>query len=332
MTVSIGVLSTAHPHADAYAELLAEFEDVELAGVADERGKRGRDAADRYGADFFPDPDRLLDGIDGALVCSTNARHGEWIARAFDADVDVLSEKPLAPTVDEASAIVDRWRGSPNRLGVAMPLRFSEPVERAETALANGEIGAIRSISGTNRGRMPGGWFVDPDEAGGGAATDHTVHVVDLVSHLTDERIAEVYAEVGTRFHDIDVEDVNVLSMRLADGTDFLLDGSWSKPDAWRTWGDATIEFVGESGTIAVDCFDQSLVHARASGDDEGVHSVPYGTGPNAGLLRDFVASVREDRAPAVAPTAALEAVAVVEAAYESARTGAPIEVPYRAD
>lgn len=327
MTVSVGILSAAHVHADEYARLLAAREGVEFVGIADEDANRGRETADRHGVDYVPDADALLDRIDGALVCSTNARHAEWIDRAADANVDVLCEKPLAPTLEAARGIADRWRRSGIGLGVAMPLRFSEPAVRARTALESGEIGDVISISGTNRGRMPGGWFVDPDESGGGAVVDHTVHIVDLVVHLTGERVEEVYAETGTRFHEIDVEDVNVLSMRLTDGTTFLLDGSWSKPDAWHTWGDAALEFVGREGTIAVDCFDQSLRHTRASGADEGVNAVFCGTDPNAGLVRDFVTSVADDRDPAVTPADALEAVAVIEAAYESAATGRPIEV-----
>lgn len=330
-TVSVGILSAAHVHADEYARLLCDREDAELVGIADEDPDRGRETADRHGVEYVPegDADALLERIDGALVCSTNARHAEWIDRAADAGVDVLCEKPLAPSAETARGIVDRWRDTGIGLGVAMPLRFSEPARRAKAALESGEIGTVLSISGTNRGRMPGGWFVDPDESGGGAVMDHTVHIVDLVSHLTGERVDEVYAETGTRFHDIDVEDVNVLSMRLADGTTFLLDGSWSKPDAWHTWGDATVEFVGREGTIAVDCFDQSLVHTKASGEDEGVRSVFCGTDPNAGLLRDFVTSVAEGHDPAVTPEDGLAAVAVVEAAYESAATGRPIEVIY---
>lgn len=331
MTVSLGILSAAHVHASEYAALLAEREDADLVGIADEELDRAREIADRHGVECVSEAeaDALLERLDGALVCSSNARHAEWVDRAVDAGVDVLCEKPLAPTLEEARGIVDRCRDADVGLGVAMPLRFSEPAKRARTALESGEIGSVRSISGTNRGRMPGGWFADPDAAGGGAVMDHTVHVVDLVSDLTDERVAEVYAETGTRFHDIKVEDVNVLSMRLTDGTTFLLDGSWSRPEAWHTWGDATVEFVGREGTIAVDCFDQLLRHTAASGADEGIRTVFYGTDPNAEMLGDFVDSVAEGSDPAVSPQDALAAVAVVEAAYESASAGRPVEVEY---
>jgi predicted dehydrogenase len=86
---------------------------------------------------------------------------------------------------------------------------------------------------------------------------DHTVHIIDLVHRLTDTRVAEVYAETGTRFTDAAVEDVNVLSMELDDGTPFLLHGSWSKPDEWPSWGDASLEVTGTENVLELNCFAQ---------------------------------------------------------------------------
>ncbi|WP_122091222.1 Gfo/Idh/MocA family protein [Halalkalicoccus subterraneus] len=327
MTVSVGVLSSAHVHTDAYAGQLAAREDVEFVGVVDEDPERGRETAQRHGTEYVEDVEALLRRIDAGVVCSPNVDHREWIDRAAAANVDVLCEKPLATTVENARAIVDRWRASDVRIGVAMPLRFCEPARRAKETLEAGGIGTIRSISGTNRGRMPGGWFVDPYLSGGGAVMDHTVHVVDLVAHLTGQHVVEVYAEIDTRFHDIPVEDANVLSMELSDGTVFLLDGSWSKPDAWHTWGDATVELTGSDGTVAVDYTDQSIVHTSASGPDAGVNRVFHGTNTTEALIDDFVGAVRDNRDPMTTPDEGFEAVAVVEAAYESAETGKPVRV-----
>ncbi len=327
MSLEIGVLSAAHAHVDAYAGILASRENVSLAGIADDDRERGRAAADRHGTAYVDDADRLLGDVDATVICSANTDHREWFERAAAANVDVLCEKPLAPTIEDASAMVEVWEETGIVAGVAMPLRFCEPVRRARSILEAGVIGPIRAISGTNRGKMPGGWFADPERAGGGAVMDHTVHVVDLVFDLLDAEIAEVYAEIGTCLHDISLEDVNVLSMELADGTPFFLDGSWSKPDSWHTWGDATLELTGAEGTVAVDYTDQSLVHTVASGSDAGVHTSFYGTDANAGLLDDFLDSVRAGRDPEITPADGLAAVAVVEAAYESAERGAPVPV-----
>ena len=328
-SIAMGILSTAHVHTGTYAGLLSRREDVDFVGVADEDPERGRETAEEYDTEYVHDAEDFLERIDAAVICAVNADHRSWFKRAAAADVDVLCEKPLAPTVEDAKSIVDTWRESGITAGITMPLRFCEPASRAKEALEAGDVGSLRSISGTNRGHMPGGWFADPDAAGGGAVMDHSVHIVDLVMHLTGEEVAEVYAEVDTRFHDIPVDDINVLSMELADGTPFLLDGSWSKPDSWHTWGDATLEMTGSKGTVAIDYMDQSLFHTIASGSNAGVHTAFYGTSANAQLIEDFLESVRERRDPLITPDDGLVAVAVIEAAYESARTEEPVAVDY---
>lgn len=328
MTTRVGILSAAHVHTDAYVRGLSQLDNVELVGVADENANRGRATAARHKIEYL-DIGRLLEHIDAGVICAANVDHLSWAKRAAKAGVHVLCEKPLAVTVEEAKEIVALFEEGDAHLGVAMPLRFSDPVQRAAQRLDDGALGDLLAVSGTNRGQMPGGWFTDPPSAGGGSVMDHTVHIVDLVTHLTGCTVSEVYAEIDTRFHDIAVDDINVLSMKLDNGAGFLLDGSWSKPDEWHTWGDAALEFVGESGTIAVDCFDQTLWHTTDTGDESGVSSVFWGTDPNQELLKDFITAVQNNHPPEITGREAVHAVAVVEAAYRSATSGDPEAVEF---
>lgn len=325
MTVPIGILSVEHLHADAYAARLSDLEGTTLVGVADADADRAREKAAEYDTEAY-DPANLLERVDGVVVCSANADHRTWVERAAEAGVDVLCEKPLAPTVEAARASVDACEAAGVNLGVAMPLRFSQPLRNAKAAVDDGVLGQLEFLSGTNRGQMPGGWFADPERAGGGAVMDHTVHVLDAVRWITGADVREVYLETGTRFHDVEVEDVNFLSMELADGTGFTLDGSWSKPDEYDTWGDATLRLVGRDGVLSVDCFDQTIKQTRDTGDP-GVHSVFWGPDPNRGLVRDFADAVRDDRPPSKTGSDAVHDVEVIRAAYESARRGEPVIV-----
>lgn len=321
--VRLGIGSTAHLHAAGYAPLLADL-DCEFVGIADDDADRAASFAADHGVETWT-PTELLDRVDGVVVCAANADHADWVERAADAGVDVLCEKPLAPDGDEARALVDRCTAAGVELGVAMPLRFSEPARRARRVLDAGRVGDVRALSGTNRGQLPGGWFVDPEAAGGGAVTDHTVHVVDLVHWLTGERVAEVYAETATMRPDLAVEDVNLLSMELTDGTVFTLDGSWSRPDGDDFWGDATLDVVGSDGRLSVDCFDQRARHV----DADGIDAVFWGSDPDEAMLADFVAAVAAGRPPETTGREGVEAVRVVEAAYASAERGTRVTVGY---
>ena len=324
MTVAVGILSAAHVHTDAYAGLLTGREGVELVGIADGDSERGRAAADKHDADYR-ETDALLAVADGVVVCSPNAAHEEWVERAAEAGVDVLCEKPLAPTHEGAGRIVDACEDAGINAGVCMPMRFSPLALEARDRYEE-SIDELRFVSGTNRGQMPGGWFTDADLAGGGAVMDHTVHLLDLVRWYTGMEVTEVYAETGTQMHDIPVEDVNVLSMRLEDGTPFTLDGSWSRPDEWTTWGDVTLDLLGTEGSVGFDTTGAQLQHTN---EEDGVQWVPYRSDMNEGLIDDFVAAVAEDRNPRTTVREAATEVAVIEAAYASSERGEPVAVEY---
>lgn len=327
MSTNIGLLSVAHPHVGSYAACVNGIEGAELVGIA--AGDDERDEVEEYASEYETDvlpPDELLDCIDGAVVCASNAAHRYWVERAAEAGVSVLCEKPLSTSIEDACAIVDACADAGVHLGVAMPLRFSQPVRTAKRALENEVLGDLRFLSGTNRGQMPGRWFIDPEQSGGGAVMDHTVHIVDIVRWLTGEDVREVYAESDTRFHDIPVEDCNLLLMELTDGTQFVLDGSWSKPDHWDTWGDATLRLVGREGVLSIDCFDQTIKQTRDT-EPVGIRSRYWGSNLDEGLLRDFVASVSDDRSPLKTGRDAIAEVCVIEAAYRSAERGEPVAV-----
>lgn len=326
--LAVGILSAAHVHTDAYAEHLADFTDVDFVGVADDDAERGRATAERHGVEQWSTTD-LLDRIDAAVICSENAKRQEWFEAAADAGVHALCEKPLAGDRSAAETIAEVHRSSGITAGLVMPLRFLPIAERAKADYEAGEIGDVRFLTGTNRGKMPGGWFADPALAGGGAVMDHTVHILDLVRWITRQEVTEVYAAAGTRFHDIPVEDVNVVSMSLEDGTPFTLDGSWSRPEELEIWGDATLELLGTDGVISIDPHEATVRRTRDTGDDPGAQLFRYGPDENRRSLRDFLTAVREGREPRSTIEDGRREMAVLEAIYDSIETGEPVSVEY---
>lgn len=323
--LSLGVLSTAHEHCNSYAAAIETIDGAEIVCVADEDPERGQAFAERHGIEYLPTRD-ALSRIDAAIVCAANAHHGEWVIEAAEAGCDVLCEKPLAATAEDAREIVEACEDI--TLGVAMPIRFSDPAIQAKEAIEDGAIGELQTIVGTNLlKKMPADtWFVDPELSGGGAIMDHTVHVLDLVRWMTGQEVTEVYAETSTRFSDIPVEDIDVLSMELDDGTTVTHDGSWRQPEEWDFWGDVTLRFIGTEGVLTVDCFDQTIDLTRDSGEP-GRNAVFWGSDANAGLLRDFFDALRKDRQPEIPGREGVIEMKVVEAAYESAEAGEAITI-----
>jgi len=320
----VAILSFAHMHAWSYAAALQRAAGAELAAIWDDDAARGRAAAIRFSCAFEPDLDVLLRSDIGAVIITAeNAHHEELAIRAAAAGKHILCEKPIATTVAGAEAMIAAAREAGVQLMVAFPCRYSPPVMRMKQALERGEIGEVLAIRGTNHGRMPGGWFTDRELAGGGAVMDHTVHVADLIRWFLGREFTSVFAEVGTRFHDLRVDDCGMLAMEMEGGVFVTLDPSWSRPAAYPTWGDVTMEIVGTLGTMSLDAFSQNL--NVYNNDDRVAAWVPYGADMDEGLVADFIRCATANVTPPITGEDGLRAMEVALLAYESARRGEPV-------
>ncbi|MEZ4681995.1 MAG: Gfo/Idh/MocA family oxidoreductase [Caldilineaceae bacterium] len=318
--IKIGMMSFAHGHANSYATCLQNAVGVTLVGIYDDVVERGQQAADRYHTTFFADADGLLaQGLDGVIICSENVHHRPMVELAAGKVGHILCEKPIATTVEDGQAMIDRCAATNTNLQIAFPVRFSPTIQWLKAKLDSGELGKIYAVQTTNHGSMPGGWFVDKALSGGGAVIDHTVHVIDLLRWFWNTEVREVYAEVGYELlhPGLGIDDAGLLSFTLANGIYGTLDTSWSRPPSYTTWGDVKIEVTAEKGVIFVDAFRQHL--AVSSNKTGKTQWVGWGSNMDAGLVHDFIGMIRNGTAPSITGLDGLRALAVALAAYESA-------------
>lgn len=329
MTLRIGVLAPADVHADGYIPLCQRIDDVSFVGIADDDAGWGADAATRHDAPLLSTDD-LLDGAEAVAVFSTYADRERWIETAATAGVDVLCELPLATTADDARRFVQMCRDAGSTLGMITPLRFGDPMRRAKDLVEAGTIGDVTALVGRNRcafrDRDVDGWSADPEQSGGGGSVvHHSEHTVDAARWLTGAEFEEVYAELGYR-RGLPVDDVNVLSARLTDGTAFTTDTSWTTPDSDEFWGESELDVVGTDGTLTVDDYGEAFRLVR-DGPDDGVAKHHFGANESEALLRDFADAAETGRRPVATGIDGLRQVEVIEAVYESAETGEPVQV-----
>ena len=327
--IKIGILSIAHLHAASYAACLNLIEDVEFVGVWNDDAARGQAFANQFGTRCFGSAEELLaEQLDGVIICSENVRHRPLTELAARHTRHIVCEKPIATTVEDAQAMIDACAANGVKLQIAFPVRFSPPVISLKQLLDQQTLGRVYSLKTTNHGRMPGGWFADKALAGGGAVIDHTVHVVDLLRWFWNAEVTEVYAEVGfDLLHPgLGIDDAGILSFTLSTGAYGTLDTSWSRPDAFPTWGDVTIEVVGEKGVMRLDAFKQHVgVYSNRAHRAEWVE---WGSDTDLALIRDFVEMIATGREPSITGWDGLKALEVALAAYRSAETGQPVALP----
>ncbi|MDR3688846.1 MAG: Gfo/Idh/MocA family oxidoreductase [Fimbriimonas sp.] len=325
MPLRVGLLTAAHLHVGGYAAACKHHPDVELIGMWDDQPERGKGFSEPRGIPFIAGFDELMANVDAVVITSENMRHCELALKAAAAGKHILCEKPLAATEEHGAQILEAAEKAGVKLMTAFPCRFSPAFQLLKARVANNEIGSIRAICATNRGRCPFGWFVEPALSGGGSMIDHVVHVTDLLRDLLGEEPVRVQAQIGNNVYGQDWEDTAMLTIEFESGIFATLDSSWSRPSSYHTWGDVTMNVVGEHGVIELDMFGQSVQRYAAG---ELTHtSNGYGTDLDAAMVDDFVRACLDDRPVKVNGFDGMQAARVAIAGYKSVQTGQPVAV-----
>jgi predicted dehydrogenase len=309
-------------HAWGYGSAARRLDEVTLTGVWDRESERmGRFASD-FETSAAGSAEELLEGCDAVVVCSENTRHAEDVEAACRAGRAVLCEKPLVTSAEEKERLFAAADAGGVQVMTAFPCRFSPAFKRLKERVDGGDVGRIVGICATNRGRCPGGWFVKKELSGGGAMIDHTVHVADLLRVLLGAEPETVQAMTGNNVHGQEWEDTAMLTLGFPGGVFATLDSSWSRPKSYKTWGDVTMNVVGDKGVLELDMFSQAL---DAYSDEPPRHAVaPFGSDLDELLLADFVRCAQEGSPPSVTKEDGWKAVRVALAGYASARSGQP--------
>jgi len=329
LSVRFGIVGFAHVHSPAYAAVLEDLDTAEFVGITDEDAGRGAEAAEQFGVRFFDSADSLLDEVEAVVVCSENRNHARDVNPALQRGVHVLCEKPISTTLEDARDMIQASEASGSQLRTAFPVRYLPSVVRAKEIVREGSLGRVLALSGTNHGKIPGGWFLDPELAGGGALMDHTVHLADVLRWMLDVEVKSVYAEVDS-FFGAGTDDAAILTLELeggpfADGAFATIDPSWSRGDGYPTWGDVTLRIAGTSGVLDVDPFARPL---RTFDHETGAPSWSYtGEDMNALMLADFLRGVAEGEPSGASGLDGLRTLEVVLAAYRSAEDNEPKKV-----
>ncbi len=325
--LNIGFLGIAHMHGYSYIKQLQSLSGVKISGIYDRITQNAKKASNIFNIDVFEEPEKLVDNSDAIVVTSENSLHKEYSELAMNKGKHILCEKPIATTEEGARSMLKTARENNVIFQMAFPVRYAPSVQEAKKIIQSGKLGEIFSITATNHGRMPGGWFVDKELSGGGAVMDHTVHVVDIIRWLLNSEITEVSAEYERLIYDIPVEDCGVLMLKLSNDIFMSLDCSWSRPKAHPYWGDVTLYLVGTEGSLWLSAFDAKV---KVYSNKNGVIWENFGDNFDASLVKEFINSIKERREPLTTGRDGLEALKVALAAYKSKEINEPVKLSHQ--
>jgi len=329
--VNIAFLSTAHIHTKSFIKDISGGTDGRrVYAIWDDVADRGQRYAEQCGAKFVADINALLadDQVDAVAICAENARHLPLLEKALAVRKPVFCEKPIVTTVADARRVVALLKKQPTILMSGYFQPFSGTMQSVAQMLGQQDFGKVTRARFRNAHHAAYGhwfdnpdlqWFHDPSLAGGGALMDMGTHAVHLLRTLFGP-VMEVWATVRNEAAVYPrVDDFGVAHLRFASGVLGTVEAAWT-----QTGGIGGLEVVGTTASLWND--GKNYVVGKPGCDPALV--APLAERPTR--MDRLVAAV-EGRLSAEELRsdldAAMDTVAIMEAAYESSRIGTWVKV-----
>jgi UDP-N-acetyl-2-amino-2-deoxyglucuronate dehydrogenase len=322
---------------------------VEVVAVADvDVGRAGVFAAAHDIPHVYADLDEMLAaGLDAVTICTPHGAHEAGVLAAARHRTHVLCEKPIALHVEQADRMIAATEAAGVRFGVLFQRRFWPAARRIRDAIDDGRLG--RPITGAVVARLnrDAEYYAEPWRGrqvteGGGVLMTQVIHHIDLLQWFMGP-VRRVTGRCDTLVHQglIEVEDTAAAIVEFASGGIATIQAGitfrpglgvqlWVSDASGRTLGCSEFpEGIGFTDVSTLD--DQRILHAgvaTASMSDLPLpeihdHLAPY----HAMQIADFVAAVRDNREPAVTGRDAIRSLEIIEAIYDSSRSGEAVEI-----
>ncbi|BCK01481.1 Gfo/Idh/MocA family protein [Anaerocolumna chitinilytica] len=176
--------------AESYIRNLIQMENVEIVSAADICFQKAKNLVNKYNLNYvklYEDYKKMIDEvkIDLVCICTYNTQHAECAIYALNKKLNVLLEKPMCVTTNEAIDIIKAEKKSGKLFAVGMQPRFDENMKMIKKVIESGELGKVYYIQtgGGCRRDIPNGTFIDKKTAGIGVTGDLGCYPLDMVLH-----------------------------------------------------------------------------------------------------------------------------------------------------
>lgn len=332
---------------------LAKMKDrVEMVAFCDIIPERAEEAAKKYGAEgakTYTDYRELLkdESIDVVHVCTPNDSHAEISIAALEAGKHVSCEKPMAKTAAEARRMYEASLKSDKLLTISYQNRFRQDSLYLKKAVQDGELGEIyfAKAHAIRRRAVPTwGVFLDEEKQGGGPLIDIGTHALDLCLWMMNNYEPEVV--LGQTFHKLSkrenaanawgpwdpakftVEDSAFGMIKMKNGATIILESSWALNSL--EVDEAKCTLCGTEG--GADMKDGLRINGEKNGKlyttkvELGAGGVAFYDGKEESAtdteMRLWYDAIENGTEPVVKPKEALVVSEILEAIYQSAKTG----------
>lgn len=334
----IGLLGSGYM-GRTYAESMTKYNQrtrlVTISG-----GRRAPGLADDYDVDYTHTYEEMLarPDIDAVLIATPHSLHRDQVVQAAQAGKHILVEKPMSTSVADCTVMIDACHAAGVTLEVIQTLRFRGSLARARQLILDGRIGKVWMIRGQTLRQDyvidTASWAALPEN--GGAVLDMGVHNFDIMRFLTGANVQRVFSHVTT-YGDSPAPGMTAMTQLTFDNG--VAAQQWTSFEfhaKHMTHSQHLYVVSGEKGVLDIDGYGK-LILCTDEGD-ELIWEQPPIDFVNRPMepsrleafytqIQAFVDDVLEGRPPTVSGEDGRAAVAIVEAAWKSARTGKSVEL-----
>ncbi|MBP5301127.1 MAG: Gfo/Idh/MocA family oxidoreductase [Victivallales bacterium] len=191
---------------------------VELCAVCDLVPARAKQMAKLFGArKTYTDYKEMIrkEKLDVVHICLPHYLHAPVAIEAMKLGCDVLTEKPMAISMEQAEEMVKTAKKTKRKLGVIFQNRYNAGSQLVKQCLESGRLGAVKAAKcnvtwyRSNEYYTETDWKGTWDKEGGGAIIDQAIHTLDLMCWFIGYDIQEIECSMANRAHKgvIEVED-----------------------------------------------------------------------------------------------------------------------------
>jgi predicted dehydrogenase len=318
----VGVMGRRHAH-----NVAALWPRARLAAVADANVEAARSVAAELDCDWYADVQEMLIQPDiQAIVIATGAdSHALLAMLAARSGKDVLVEKPLALTVEDARIAAEEAEHNGVRLQVGFMRRYDPGYREAHEAIERGALGKPLLLSCISRDARPPPRSYFSPAGSGGLFIDSGVHDFDLARWLMQDEVTSVSATGAlVACHElVDVQpiDVGVVTLRFRAGGLGIVQLYRNAVYGY----DIRTEVLGTEGAVMVGDHRRHPVQIMRR---DGIQHTMFGhwlerfAEAYALEMADWVDRMSTGQPPAVTAEDGIRAVALAMAAEQSRNTG----------
>jgi predicted dehydrogenase len=328
-----------------HAEALRAYPHAEIRAVASPTAGHAKAFAERLSIPHaLTDYKKMLamPEIDMVVVGVPNDLHHRITLDAAAAGKHVVMEKPLCLNLAEADEMIDACRKAKVKLMYAEELCFTPKYVRLKQLLDSGALGKPTLVKQAEKHDGPHApHFWDVNRSGGGVVMDMGCHGIEFFRWMLNRpKVKSVYAHMTTNVHGDKTrgEDNAILILEFEGGVTAVAEESWTKMGGM----DDRAEVHGSQGVAYADLLHGNAIETYSAGgydyavekagSTRGWSFTIYEEAWNYGFhgeMAHFVDCVQNDKKPLVTGEDGRAVLEVIFAAYESAREGRKVALPF---